>query len=84
MIMRMFSPGSLRSPGAGTCDARFTGLGVLLRALRRFHKEIVEDSERADGVGGYKIAQGSTYGASLSFMGVWDGIRGGGARCCGS
>lgn len=22
-----FSPGSLRSPGAGGCDARFTGLG---------------------------------------------------------
>ena len=34
MIMRMFSPGSLRSPGAGTCDARFTGLGDYVASPR--------------------------------------------------
>ena len=28
-LLRMITPGSLRSPGADTCDARFTGLEML-------------------------------------------------------
>ncbi len=44
MIIRMFTPGSLRSPGAGMCDARYTG-------AEGECAENSEYSENADGRG---------------------------------